>query len=116
MRLRPAVIAAAVVAFLALDAVWLSLMGPRRYQPALGHLMRTDVDWLAAALFYALYLTGVLVLAVLPAASVQGAAWRGALFGLVAYATYDLTNQAAVASAAGALRCRARCRRVPSRG
>ena len=137
MRLRPADIAAAVVAFLALDAVWLSLMGPRRYQPALGHLMRTDVDWLAAALFYALYLTGVLVLAVLPAASVQGAAWRGALFGLVAYATYDLTNQAtlrgwpwhvtvldlcwgtfatAVASAAGALRCRARCRRAPSRG
>ena len=94
MRLRPAVIAAAVAAFLALDAVWLTLMGPRLYRPTLGHLMRPDVDWMAVVLFYAIYLAGLLGLAVGVARDARGAALRGAFFGFVAYATYDLTNQA----------------------
>jgi uncharacterized membrane protein len=94
MRLRPAVIAAAAAAFLAMDAVWLTLMGPRLYQPAIGHLMRPDVDWLAVLLFYPVYLAGLLGLAVGSARDVRDAAWRGAFFGFVAYATYDLTNQA----------------------
>lgn len=87
----------ALVAFLALDAVWLTLMGPRLYAPALGPLLAPRVDWLAAVLFYLLYLVGLLVFAVAPAlqAGRAGVAvGRGALFGLVAYATYDLTNQA----------------------
>jgi uncharacterized membrane protein len=87
----------ALVSFLLLDAVWLSLMGPRLYKPALGALMAPEVDWLAAVLFYAIYLAGLLVFAIAPALAegAPGAAlWRGAFFGLVAYATYDLTNQA----------------------
>ncbi len=87
----------ALVSFLVLDAVWLSLMGPRLYKPALGELMAPDVDWFAAVLFYAIYLAGLLVFAILPALA-EGAAGpalrRGAFFGLVAYATYDLTNPA----------------------
>ena len=88
---------AALAAFLALDAVWLTTMGPRLYTPRLGPLLRPEPDLLAAALFYLLYLAGVVAFAVLPAA--RGASWtaaaaRGAAFGLVAYATYDLTNQA----------------------
>ena len=50
-----------------------------------------------AALFYALYILGLVVFAVLPGLTVGRAAVavaRGALFGLIAYATYDLTNQA----------------------
>lgn len=94
MRLRPAVIATAAAAFLALDAVWLTLMGPRLYQPKIGHLMRPDVDWIAVLLFYAVYLSGLLGLAVGGARDARHAALRGAFFGLVAYATYDLTNQA----------------------
>jgi uncharacterized membrane protein len=92
VRIRP--VAATVVAFLVLDAIWLSLAGPRLYRPALGHLLASDVDWLAVGLFYLLYLAGLAVFAVAPGRTVRGAAWRGALFGLVAYATYDLTNQA----------------------
>ncbi|NIM41457.1 MAG: DUF2177 family protein [Hydrogenophaga sp.] len=88
---------ATMAVFLALDAVWLSLMASRLYQPAIGHLMAPDVDWLAAALFYPLYILGLLVFAVRPAL-VEGRAAPalrlGALFGLIAYATYDLTNQA----------------------
>lgn len=80
--------------FLALDAAWLGLMGERLYRPAIGHLMRAGFDVLPAAVFYVVYLAGSTALAVLPAASASGAAWRGALFGFVAYATYDLTNQA----------------------
>jgi uncharacterized membrane protein len=95
-RLAAAYLAAAVV-FLALDAVWLSAMASRLYQPHIGHLMAPTVDWLAAALFYPLYWLGLLVFAVRPAL-VQGRAAPalrlGALFGFIAYATYDLTNQA----------------------
>ena len=101
MNLSPSRLAAAYLAtmavFLALDAVWLSLMASRLYQPAIGHLMAPTVDWLAAALFYPLYILGLLVFAVRPAL-IEGRAAPalrlGALFGLIAYATYDLTNQA----------------------
>jgi uncharacterized membrane protein len=92
-RFAVAFIVAALV-FLALDAAWLALMAERLYRPAIGHLMREGFDPLAAALFYLAYLTGVTVFVVLPAADARRALARGALFGLVAYATYDLTNQA----------------------
>lgn len=87
-------LAGAAVAFVALDAVWLTTMASRLYRPALGHLMRDGFDVLPAAAFYAIYLAGVAFFAVLPASSSRAAALRGALFGFVAYATYDLTNQA----------------------
>jgi uncharacterized membrane protein len=80
--------------FLAMDAVWLTLMAERLYRPAIGHLMREGFDVRAAALFYAIYFAGIAVFAVMPSRRMRDAAIRGALFGLVAYATYDLTNQA----------------------
>ena len=89
--------AAAALALLVLDAFWLTTMASRLYRPALGDLMRETPDFLAAGLFYALYLAGVVIFAVRPsvdARSWTAAAARGAAFGLVAYATYDLTNQA----------------------
>ena len=82
---------------LALDVVWLTLMGDRLYRPVLGDWMRTRPELGAAAAFYVLYLVGVTVLAVAPALREQSwsrAGINGAVFGLVAYATYDLTNQA----------------------
>ena len=89
--------AATLVVFGSLDAVWLSATYERLYRPAIGHLMRDDFAVVPAALFYALYILGVVVFAVLPGLAVgraAAAAARGALFGLIAYATYDLTNQA----------------------
>jgi len=88
---------AALSCFLLLDACWLTLMGPRLYRPALGTLMAAEVDWLAAGLFYPVYLLGLLAFAVMPAlerSEPRVALRRGALLGFVAYATYDLTNQA----------------------
>ena len=84
----------AAVVFLTLDAAWLTAMAERLYRPSIGHLMREGFDVVAAAAFYVLYLAGVVFFAVLPSRQVRHALLRGAFFGLVAYATYDLTNQA----------------------
>lgn len=89
----------ALACFLAMDACWLSLMGPRFYAPALKPLMAPEVGWLAAVLFYPAYIAGLIYFALLPAleSAQDGAALqalrRGSLLGLLAYATYDLTNQ-----------------------
>ena len=94
-HLAVAFVAAAMV-FLALDAVWLVTMAARLYRPAIGHIMREDFDLMAAAAFYAIYLTGLVVFVVRPAADGRTALVRGAFFGAVCYATYDLTNQATI--------------------
>ena len=89
--------AVAIALFLGMDAVWLSTMTERLYRPALAQLMAPEVNWVAVALFYPGYLAGVLYFAVAPAlaAGRAGVALRrGAWLGLMAYATYDLTNQA----------------------
>lgn len=89
--------AATLVVFGVLDAIWLSTTYEHLYRPAIGHLMREGFAVVPAALFYALYMLGLVVFAVRPGRTVGRAAAavaRGALFGLIAYATYDLTNQA----------------------
>lgn len=88
------------LAMLALDAAWLTLMADRLYRASIGHLMADHFDVLPAMAFYAVYLTGVVLFAVAPGLTErrwQVAMFRGAMFGLVAYATYDLTNQATLA-------------------
>lgn len=83
--------------FFAIDLVWLGVVAAGFYQKHLGHLLRPDVVWGAALVFYALYIAGVLVFAVLPgleAGSLARTLTLGAFFGLVAYATFDLTSMA----------------------
>lgn len=83
--------------FLAMDAVWLTLMRTRLYEPGIGHLLAPQVDMVAAVLFYLLFWLGVVVFAVRPFEREEPwyrATLRGSFFGLVTYATYDLTNQA----------------------
>ncbi|TFY90855.1 DUF2177 family protein [Pseudomonas kairouanensis] len=83
-----------LVAFLVLDGLWLGvLMGPT-YKSLLGSLMLDQPRLLPATLFYLLYVLGCVVFVVLPSASWQRAARLGALLGLVAYGTYDLSNWA----------------------
>ena len=80
-----------------LDGIWLLVVARSFYRQHLGFLMADTPNWAAAGLFYVIYAVGVTVFATMPGveeASVLTAAWRGALFGLVAYATYDLTNMA----------------------
>lgn len=88
---------AALIAMAVVDGIWLGAVARGFYRKHLGFLMADRPNWIAAVAFYLLYVLGVTVFAALPGAdagSVLEAAWRGALFGLVAYATYDLTNAA----------------------
>ncbi|QFR34856.1 DUF2177 family protein [Ancylobacter sp. TS-1] len=85
------------IVFLAIDAVWLSLMASRLYRPLIGGLMADGLNLAPAILFYLLYVAGIVVFAVQPA--LGSGRWTTALMlggflGLVAYGTYDLTNHA----------------------
>ncbi len=85
------------VVFLLLDSVWLGVISPTLYKEQIGHLLAPEVNWIAAALFYILFIAGLVFFAVKP--SIQQNSWKaalgnGAFLGLVCYATFDLTNQA----------------------
>jgi uncharacterized membrane protein len=83
--------------FFAIDMVWLGTVAKGFYRKHLGSLMSPKVVWPAAILFYLLFVAGTIVFVVRPALG-QGQPLRallfGALFGLISYATYDLTNLA----------------------
>ena len=85
--------------FLAIDMVWLVVVARGFYRKQLGFLLSDQPNWWAAIAFYLLFVAGLLVFVIVPAldaVSVRKALILGAFFGLVAYATYDLTNMATV--------------------
>lgn len=87
------------VAFFAIDIVWLGVIASKFYDRHLSAIMREEVNVGAAAGFYLLYIAGIVVFAVLPgleAGTLGRAAILGAFFGLVAYATFDLTSMALI--------------------
>lgn len=89
--------AIALPVFFAIDMVWLGLVAKGFYRAQIGTLMKTDVNWTAAIIFYLIFIAGLVVFVIAPA--VEKGSWThailfGALFGLVCYATYDLTNLA----------------------
>lgn len=87
--------AVALVLFALLDIIWLSIMGPALYKPALGDILAPAVRMGPALAFYLMYPIGLVVFAILPAIksdSLSLALMLGALLGIVTYATYDLTN------------------------
>lgn len=97
MRALAIAYAATGFAFLALDATYLTLMGDPFYRPRLSPLLRDGFDLPAAIVFYLIYVGGLVGFAVRPGLEARRplrATIHGAAFGFVAYATYDLTNQA----------------------
>ena len=87
----------ALPVFFAIDMVWLVLVAKKFYQDQIGFLMRPDINWAAAIIFYLLFIAGLVTFVISPA--VEKHSWShallfGALFGLLTYATYDLTNLA----------------------
>ena len=87
----------ALPVFFAIDMVWLGLVAKGFYRRQIGSLTRESVGWPAAIAFYLLFILGLVVFVVAPA--MDDGSWLralllGALFGLIAYATYDLTNLA----------------------
>jgi uncharacterized membrane protein len=83
--------------FFAIDLVWLGLVARNMYSRYIGHLMSSQVNWVAAGVFYLAFIVGILVFAVYPSVdkdSLPRAVVLGALFGFFTYSTYDLTNLA----------------------
>ena len=86
-----------LIVFVALDAAWLTLCAFDMFKREIGSILRAQPYLGAVGVLYLIYATALTALAVMPAVErghVAGAAWRGALLGLCAYATYDLTNYA----------------------
>lgn len=83
-----------------LDFAWLSAMMPSFYRPRMQHLLTETVAWWPIFAFYPLYTLGLIYFVIEPALKSQAsplcAGLSGALFGSIAYATYDLTNQASL--------------------
>ncbi|MHC4398897.1 MAG: DUF2177 family protein [Planctomycetota bacterium] len=89
----------ALVGFLAIDIVWLGFAARTFYRKHLGFLLGDQPNWWVAIAFYLLFVGGVVVFVVAPSlqeGSLRKALLLGAFFGLVTYATYDLTNHATV--------------------
>jgi len=87
----------ALPVFFVIDMAWLALVAKKFYQDQIGFLMKPDINWFAAIIFYLLFITGLVIFVISPA--VEKHSWVhalvfGALFGLITYATYDLTNLA----------------------
>ncbi len=86
-----------VLVCFAVDLVWLGLLARNFYSTRLGHLMRPDVQWVPAVLFYLIYVAALVVFVVQPGLERQSLGWvvrMGAFFGLAAYAAFDLTGLA----------------------
>ena len=83
------------VIFLAIDFLWLKFVATKLYSSKIGHLMAIKAKLLPALIFYLVYIIGAIILVILPGYEAKNI-WKtilfGALFGLIAYSTYDLTN------------------------
>jgi len=92
---------ASLMTFLVIDAVWLGLVAKDFYANQLGPLMREDVLFVPAGIFYLFYSAGIVLLAVRPSQpdlSLFNIAFYGAVVGFIAYGTYDVTNLATLKS------------------
>jgi len=89
----------ALPVFFVIDIMWLGLVAKNFYAKQIGFLMKTDVNWAAAIIFYLLFIVGLVLFVIVP--SLEKHSWTnallfGILFGLITYATYDLTNLATI--------------------
>lgn len=85
--------------FMLIDMVWLVIIARGFYAKHIGFLMSPQVNWIAAIIFYLLFVFGLVLFVITPA--LKANSWEyallyGALFGLIPYATYDLTNLATI--------------------
>lgn len=87
----------ALIVFFAIDMLWLGFIAKNFYKEQIGFLMKENVNWTAAIIFYLLFIVGLVLFVIKPSIELQS--WKnallmGALFGFITYATYDLTNLA----------------------
>ena len=96
IKILPAYICTIIFMFV-IDLIWLSQIAQPLYQAGIGHLMAVKPTLGFAALFYLVFVFGLLWFAVKPNMATKGVKscfLAGALFGFFIYASYDLTNLA----------------------
>ena len=84
-----------LIIFVTLDAIWLGFIAKDLYRSELGSLLTNSPKWIPAILFYLIFLVGLVYFVINPgllSKDIIKILIGGALFGLIAYATYDLTN------------------------
>ena len=97
MKFYALLYAATLAAFFIIDIIWLGLVAKNLYGKNLGHLLAPNTNWTAAIIFYLLFVGGILFFVVVPglqSGDLKATLIRAALYGLITYATYDLTNLA----------------------
>jgi uncharacterized membrane protein len=90
-----------LVLMIAIDMIWLGWVAKDFYAKQLKGKLKSPTNWMAAGIFYALFVIGLNYFAIIPAlleGSLVKAGLSGWLFGLITYATYDLTNYATLKS------------------
>lgn len=88
-----------LVVFLLIDMIWLGVIAKGLYAKHLGFLMTNQIKWGAAILFYLIFVAGLVFFVIRPSVEKQSLSYAliaGAFYGLITYATYDLTNQATI--------------------
>jgi len=87
----------AFIVFLVIDAIWLGLVAPKFYKNYLGHIMADKPNLIVALVFYLIFILGLVYFVINPAIEANDISKlliSAALFGIVTYSTYDLTNMA----------------------
>jgi uncharacterized membrane protein len=89
----------ALVVFMIIDLIWLGFIAKNLYAKYLGYLMTDKVNWIAAVIFYLIFIGGICYFVLYPSLldqNITNLVIRAALFGFITYATYDLTNLATI--------------------
>lgn len=85
------------IVFMTIDLIWLGVVAKNLYNKYLGYIMTKNINWMAAIIFYMIFVIGMLLFVIQPALakdSVQYLILYGMAYGFITYATYDLTNLA----------------------
>ena len=85
------------VVFMTIDLIWLGIVAKKLYNKYLGYIMSKNINWIAAIVFYIVFVIGILMFVIYPALakdSIQYLILYGMAYGFITYATYDLTNLA----------------------
>lgn len=85
------------VVFMTIDLIWLGVVAKKLYNKYLGYIMAKNINWIAAIVFYIIFIVGLLMFVIYPALeknSIQYLILYGMAYGFITYATYDLTNLA----------------------
>ncbi|MDN5343495.1 MAG: hypothetical protein PWP28_2375 [Oceanotoga sp.] len=87
------------IVFFIIDILWLGLIAKNIYNKYLGYIIKDNFNWIAAIIFYIIFIIGIQFFVLNPAIEKQSVLYAflvGGIFGFITYSTYDLTNLATV--------------------